>query len=166
MTEEDLQDAEVEGEAGETKFTKADAARAVFGCLVLIVIAVLIFGWLRSCAGEISEGIPAGNAMRMAREALTASLVSPGSADWEETEIVATTQDGRSRAVFLVVDSQNKFGATLRTYAVLIMMWEEGDGSSVIDSRVFDHSPSAGEIRAFVKENAWLGDWVFSDGLK
>lgn len=95
------------------------------GCLVLIVLIIL--GWLWIDSIEVSEPEPwdqrdnSSMAYIMTRDWVTERLVSPSSAEFPgllSRSEHTTKLSGQRYKIESYVDSQNRMGATIRTYFV------------------------------------------------
>lgn len=127
----------------------------VIGIVTILAVSALTTGCYQ----------PAGAAEWEARVAVKKRLTSPGSAKFEVSEIAARAEDDRLYLVYLAVDSQNAYGAVIRTHAlVLVMAGEEmSDNSLVLHLEVTEKSPTIGRIRELTREagGRWeLEDWV------
>lgn len=107
---------------------------------------------------------PDGEAVWVSKQAVKERLVSPKTADFHhgDTRVAATTADGKLRIVYVVVDSQNKFGAMLPTYA-LAMVNDRGDHGEVVHMQTFSESPTRADFEKVCEElgEDWkIAEWV------
>lgn len=105
-----------------------------------------------------------GSAILAARRAMQSHLVAPGSARFPsgQSRIAARTADGTFRIAFIAADSQNKFGATLRSYGLMILGEDEGK-AQVLHTQVFENSPTVSDVRKLMQEigeNWQIEDWL------
>lgn len=112
------------------------------GALLAVLSAVGVIGY-----------DPAGSAIVKARDAVKERLVSPGSAKFPVglSEIAARTDDGKFVIAYIVVDSQNRFGAMLRSQT-LVLLGRVGEAWQVLDTRTFETSPTIRDVRALSEE--------------
>lgn len=131
------------------------------GALALIGGAVLFVLSLVGVVGYSHDG----SAITAAREAMKARLVSPGSASFPsgQSRIAARTGDGKFLVVYVAADSQNKFGATLRSHSLVLV--GDADGTMhVLHTQVFEKSPTTADVRKLTEEMG--SDWRLEDWLK
>ncbi len=108
---------------------------------------------------------PAAAAEWEARKAVEKRLKSPDSAKYEVSEVAAHSEGEGLFIVYLAVDSQNAFGAVVRTHALVLVLAgkEMGDNSEALHLEVTKGSPAIGRIKELMREagGAWeLEDWV------
>ena len=101
---------------------------------------------------------PEGDARWQARKAVKARLASPGSAKLVQDAVLAHTKDHAFYVVYLVMDSQNKFGAMQRSHHLALM---QTNGSEKVAEPVtissYEKSPPMSKVREF----QFMGtDWV------
>lgn len=126
--------------------------------IVLLALGILIPG----CGSFYSA--PAA-AEWEARKAVEGRLKSPGSAKFETTKIAASAEEEGLYVVYLVVDSQNEFGAVLRSHALALVMAGKtmDDESQVLHLEVTEDCPSVARIRELTRE---MGrDWSLEEWL-
>lgn len=118
---------------------KNSAAVAIFGLLGFVIIALLVWrgcGGAPESAADSADQCDAGWARVTAERFVEAKLKSPSTASfsWEPT---IASKDKKRWTVDSYVDSQNGFGATLRTkfHAVVIC---KGDGNWTLESLTID----------------------------
>ena len=105
-----------------------------------------------------------GAAIRVARDAVQERLTAPGSAKFKKSRVAARTEDGTYHVVYIEVDSQNRMGALLRTYALVSTMGEGNDGTSVIDVQVRESSPRGQDIQALIDQGVSGGrTWIVEE---
>jgi|APFre7841882793_1041355.scaffolds.fasta_scaffold30527_1 hypothetical protein len=132
-----------------------------FGALALIGGAVLFILSLVGVIGYDRDG----SAIGVARDAVRSRLVSPESAKFPfgSTKIAARTADGQFRIAFVVADSQNKFGAMLRSES-LVLLWDRNGTMESVHTEVFEKSPTVRDVRKLTEE---VGkDWAIEEWLR
>jgi len=77
----------------------------------IVSLATLIIGLTAGCGYS-----PSAAAKLEAKQAVKEQLTSPGSAKFKTSRIAARSDEERLYVVYLEIDSQNKFGALLRSY--------------------------------------------------
>ncbi|MDD4818155.1 MAG: hypothetical protein PHI85_09320 [Victivallaceae bacterium] len=117
------------------------AAGFTVGCFVLIVIAVII-GMIGSCGDDKLEKIdPTASAEVQQKQAdkllkeakiiaaqfVKERLKSPSTADFQYSQFKAVRGEGNQMVVKVIVDSQNSFGAMVRTQMIAVVEYQ-GDG--------------------------------------
>lgn len=142
----------------------ATPRQTALGCFIMLMLGLVGFVALGKSCDPGEEDPNEWGAIAAAREALKAHLVSPGSAEFPfgTSRIAARTQDGQYLALFLVVDSQNGFGALLRSYG-LVLVWDRKDRVEAVHTLVFENSPTAADLRKITEEigESWqIEQWV------
>lgn len=144
----------------------AKLTQGIIGLVVLVALGVVGVVALRA-TGILSFDSARGGALMEARRAVQAKLKSPGSADFETTRVAAQTEDGEFRLVYVEVDSQNGFGALVRTFALVLTSHEsDADETTALGTWLFESSPSLRDAEA-IMQDGWSGDrkWVLEDWL-
>lgn len=137
--------------------------------LAVVLGALHLFGVVRIPGLSAVLYSRSGCAIYAAKQAVEERLTSPGSAHFEHAVIGARTEDESLFVVCLVVDSDNRFGATIRNYGVALV---KVTGHSLDDSReevltleLSETSPPISRIKEMteVLGDKWhLEDWVTS----
>lgn len=129
--------------------------------LTRTVVALFV---LFACTLTVGCGYsPSAAANWTARCAVKEKLRSPGSAKFDSVEVVAQSDEDRLYVVYLVVDSQNSYGAMCRNYALaLVMSAEDADHKgSILHLEIAEESPSISRVQELTRE---MGeDWVLAD---
>jgi len=99
-------------EAGKAGKQETSAATAVLGCIGLLIVLIVVFSGLSSRLPETPRS-QAPMAELMAEKFVRKLLIAPASADFSDTH--ATPLGADRYAVMGIVDSQNAFGAKLRS---------------------------------------------------
>lgn len=108
---------------------------------------------------------PEASALMESRRAVTARLTSPGSAKFDITRVAARSDEERLFVVYVVVDSQNGFGALLRSHALALIKAGEtfDDSDQVLHLEITETSPPIARIKQLTQEfgSSWLlEEWV------
>lgn len=143
------------------KFTQG-----VIGLGVLLVLGVVGIVGLHA-TGILSVDSARGGALMEARRAVQAKLKSPGSADFEKTRVAAVTEDETFRLVYVEVDSQNGFGALVRTFALVLTTYDsDDDETSALGTWLYESSPSLRDAQV-IMQDGWSGDreWELEEWL-
>ena len=110
------------------------AKQGCIGCLVIVIIIFIIGAIFSSCTGE--EGSKA-QASIMAEKFVAESLKSPGSAKFQPPADQNIKYLGEGRySIRAWVDSQNSFGALVRTHYGCIVKYD-GDHRWTLESLEF-----------------------------
>lgn len=91
-----------------------------------------------------------GDARWQARKAVRAKLMSPGSAKLVNDGVVAHTQDHAYYLVYVVMDSQNRLGAILRTHHLALMRTHGPEQfAQSVTIKSYDKPPPMSEAKEF-----------------
>lgn len=146
-----------------SKSPLANLTLGLIGCGAMLALGVaglvLLFA-----SGALSYDA-GGTAVREAQEAVVARLGSPGSAEFEIARVAARDESKCYYVVYLVVASQDAFGALLRNYALVLVRLAEriGADGQVLHVEITEQSPQAVQIKELtqgVGEEWELEDWV------
>jgi len=129
----------------------------MIGCLGVLVVLVLGY---KGCQW-VWSGISGGPGAWQARKAVEKRLKYPGSADFEEWQTVAINEDGSRAIVWILVDSQNGFGAMIRN-SFLVYMLKVNDGSwHMVDMEKAGNPPHRGEVEVMIGRGSDGGQWDY-----
>lgn len=154
---------------GEFPMTTPQAPRkplqAVLGCFgMLMLAAVGVVAAGRACTSS-SGGPHDWTAISTARDSVKQRLVSPGSAKFPAglSRIAARSAEGKYLIVYVAVDSQNGFGALLRSECLVLLLDSEGS-MLVLHAETFTKSPTVQDVRRLTEE---VGDgWQIEPWLQ
>lgn len=122
--------------AGMTEQEARVKGKTPWGCLALIAAPVLLMGgcFAATLTSDPSTGDPIGEVLDACRDAVTAQLRAPSTADFPDDERYGTSGDRYT--VRGSVDAQNAFGAQIRTAWVCTATHTDGHTSDVSASLV------------------------------
>ena len=132
----------------------------VIGAVTLVilaytgVVAAPILGLGDFSLPGVSLYSPEAAAEWAARISVEKRLTSPATERCKDSRIAARTQDGEFLIVYLVVESQNKFGGTIRSYALALVKPGGGVGrdSTVPRLGISEQEPNASRIKELTLE--------------
>lgn len=123
----------------ETSKETTDAVKGCFGCFGLIVIGSILFSVFTSvaCPSQTSKGSPTPEAPSetmafiQCKDFVKARLKSPGSADFPWADFKYAKRGPASFTIQSYVDSQNSFGALIRTNWVCRVTHKRGEVADI-----------------------------------
>ena len=126
----------------------------------LLACSVLLGFLTSSCSYD-----PAAAALWESRSAVKQKLKSPGTADFDTCRIAARSDEKRLYLVYIAVDSQNGFGATVRNYALAVMASGESvdKPTAALHLEIQEGDISVARVKELTRElgNGWtLEPWV------
>lgn len=106
-------------------------AKGCFGYIILLFVVIMLIGFCSQQGGDDNTGSP-GAACYMAQKFVGDRLKAPSTADFEScsrAKVVPTTkgEPGTCYTVVSYVDSQNSFGAKLRSEFVAVVRYDGQD---------------------------------------
>ena len=112
----------------------------------LLACSVLLGVLASSCSYD-----PSGFAVWKSRQAVKQKLKSPGTAAFDTTRLAARADDEGLYIVYLEVDSQNAFGATVRSYALALMISNDQE-TVALHLEVQEDPISTGRVKELTRE--------------
>ena len=113
----------------------------------LYVLFLSCFLFLVSCAGSDGPNF-SYSASCAAQQLVKECLVSPSSADFQKTDVIAEAHNPETNErfflVYISVDAQNAFGVMIREYFIVPILYKNNDTSSFYfpkESKIFKCAP-------------------------
>lgn len=120
--------------------------QAIF-ILIGVALYFIVFHWSGSDSETQTQAekpppykVSSYSAKRWAKELIKERLVSPSTAKFKAVREIASRVDGSSQSHFYLfyaaVDSQNSFGAMIRSYFLIPFVFKDGDAEKVFFSKL------------------------------